>query len=197
MATRNGWDRVSYAINYACANFDAGVSIAEIHRSLSLRKFPDLDLATVQEWLRANGRTLSIVAVQDTSSHYPNLRPAPNSACLMVAGSPPDSNPLDKCTAGISNWPDYDQTARHQLPIGSNYCRAELGSTPTIPKNSRSVPWDAEADKLAIDAYSEEKCIDLIREELGLHGYDATQSDIVRSLYSQGIRSFNIKIRKD
>lgn len=156
-------------------------------------RFGACDKSRMAACQRANRRHPSRPA---TSSHYPIVRTSPTNAWLIIAGSPPSSNSFDNCTGVISSLPAYSQSARHQLTSSTSCGLAEPGVTPTIPQSSHFVPWDAEADTVTIGAYSEGKCLDLIREEGSLHGYDATQSNVSRSLYSQGITRFYFNFKR-
>ena len=156
MATHNDWDRYTYAINYTCANFDAGISLTEIHRYLHSNGYPTLEFATIEEWLRANERSVNSLAAQATSSQFANIRPAPTNVR-------PAPNPV------------------------SSRGGATTHLTRTMPQN---VPWDSQADRLAIRAHGEGKTVDRIRQELSLNGYDVTLNDVIRSLHMQGINRF-------
>lgn len=80
MATHNDWDRYADAIHYTCASYDAGISLAEIHCYLLSNGYPSLGFATIEEWLRANGRSINSLTAQATSSQLANIRPAPTTA---------------------------------------------------------------------------------------------------------------------
>lgn len=161
MATHNDWDRYAYAINYTCASFDAGISLAEIHRYLHSNGYPTLEFATIEEWLSANGRSVNSLTSQASGSQFANIRPAPTNA----QPAPNPFNGRDRATTGIPG---------------------------TMPQNA---PWNAQADRLAISAYREGKSVEGIRQEVSLNGYDVTLNDVIRSLYKQGINSFNVSER--
>lgn len=82
MDTHNDWDRYAYAINYTCASYDAGISLAEIHCYLRSNGYPTLEFSTIEEWLRANGRSVNSLTAQATDSRLANIRPVPTTAPL-------------------------------------------------------------------------------------------------------------------
>lgn len=87
MDTHNDWDRYAYAINYTCASYDVGISLAEIHCYLRSNGYPTLEFSTIEEWLRANGRSVNSLTAQATGSRLANIRPVPITA-------PPAPNPV-------------------------------------------------------------------------------------------------------
>lgn len=146
MATPRAWNL--WGIEYTLARFDAGVSPAEIYLYLRSNGYSLLELATIETWLRDNGRLVDNLTAQSRPARrrYVEIRAAPVNAHAVLPS--PQAGPehlISDRNNDIRCAPANDQPANQQ-PASSN----SPSTTALIAKiHDYLKPWDAQADRLS------------------------------------------------
>lgn len=156
-------------VQYALAQFDAGVSPHQILLELQYRAFlPSINVATIERCIRDNGRVLT--DQQQTG----NATQGNQSLGINQV-----SHPLPPASQGAPG-PSAATQEFGQIPIEftTKAFPSNLGLGPTKP-------WDAQADKFTLAEYRAMKPVKEIWMSLRVHGYNITQLDILNSLVRQ------------
>lgn len=197
MAAPRAWNL--WGIEFALANFDAGVNPIDIHRYLHANGYSLLDLATVEGWLRTNGRSVKKFPAQamaanspPTCRRYVELRPAPvNTRPSFSSGVEPshlknDRNVDIRCAPATNQHADH-QPAGNGRTISPRTVRKRSQSPIAMPQDYRLKPWDAQADRFASTAHRKGDSVFSIRLNLEIQGYDVSEGGVESSLRAQGV----------
>lgn len=161
-------------VEYVLAQCDAGVSPGQILHGLQYRAFlPSINVATIERCIRDNGRVLTDQQTGNATQDNQSLVIDQASHALPPAsqGAPGPS----AASQGSGQFPT-DSTTR-AFPTNS-------GPGPTMP-------WDSQADKLALAEYRAMKPVKMIWISLRNRGYNITPPEVVNSLVRQGTQGIN------
>lgn len=181
MATPRAWNL--WGIEYTLAKFDAGVSPAEIYLYLLANGYSLLELITVERWLRDNGRLADNFSAESRPARrrYVEIRAAPVNVLPSPRAGPKhltgDLNNDIRCA------PANDQLANQQPAISNSPSTSAL----VAKIHDYLKPWDAQADRLVINAHRAGKSVTLIWFNLEVNGYYVTEDEVVGSLRAQGV----------
>ena len=170
MATQHNWDSYTNAFNYTCTKYNDGVSLVDILRYLCSNGHPNMELATLEGWVRENPSPITSRRGQTTTrKSYSFILPTPGS----------------------------NQTAGQQLASSSSRDEALTNVNASMPPPSLpSTPWSAQADTYVMSAHRNGIDITTIANTLNNMGYtDATLNDVINSLTRQGVTAFNCSPR--
>lgn len=70
--------------------------------------------------------------------------------------------------------------------------KTNTSGPPTYVEHPMVKPWDAEADKFALEAYSLGKSVRSTWVQLKVKGYNVTEEEVIASLAARGIQGFGI-----
>lgn len=148
-------------------------------------------MITVEIWLRDNGRLVDNFSAESKPARrrYVEIRAAPVNVLPGPRAGPKhltgDRNKDIRCA------PANDQLANQQLASSNS-----LSTTALIAKiHDYLKPWDAQADRLAINAHRAGKSVTLIWFNLEMNGYCVTEDEVVGSLRAQGVTTVDFAPR--
>lgn len=157
-------------VQYALAQFDAGISPHQILLELQYRAFlPSINVATIERCIRDNGRVLTDQQQTDNASQG-NQSLGINQA----------SHPLPPASQGAPGpFAATQESGLFPIEFTTKAFPSNFGLGPMKP-------WDAMADRITLAEYRAMKPVKEIWMTLRIHAYHITQLDILNSLIRQG-----------
>lgn len=158
-------------VQYVLAQFDSGIPPLQILMNLQYRDFlPSINIGTIERCLRDNGRILNNQPAGNTTQE--NTAPGTADANNQLPQANQGAEGPSRASQGSSQLPT---SAARESPTNANHPVADPGSGPTMP-------WDAQADDITLDASMAGMSGDEICRMLRSRGYDINRTQVGVSL---------------